>query len=242
LRESGISLDVGICEDESKELIAWYSTWLREKRPYVILKAAVTLDGRIAASSGDSRWISSAESRALVHELRNQADGVLVGIGTVRQDDPLLNCRMEGGRDPLRIILDPGFEIPLEAKCLGEGSLLFTSKPQNSRPDITGNGTEVISIDTDSSGMLAWDQILSHLGEMGLHAILVEGGSGVYSSLLRSGFVDKLMIFIAPKILGGGLPLVDMGPTEGIAQSLGLVITGLKRIGADILVEAVREA
>ena len=241
LRSSGIGVEIGVCKDEARELIAWYSTWLREKRPYVILKAAITLDGRIAASNGDSRWISSPESRALVHELRNHADGVLVGISTVRHDDPMLTCRIEGGRDPLRIVLDAGFEAPVEAKCLGEGSLLFTAKHQYSRPEIAGKGTEVVMIDADASGMLPWDQVLSHLGTMGLHAIMVEGGSGVYTSLLRSGFIDKLMIFIAPKILGGGIPLVDMGPTESIAQSLNLLITGMKRIGADILVEAVRE-
>jgi diaminohydroxyphosphoribosylaminopyrimidine deaminase / 5-amino-6-(5-phosphoribosylamino)uracil reductase len=241
LRASGIEVDIGVCEEEAQGLIAWYSTWLGKKRPYVILKAAMTLDGKIAATSGDSRWISSEESRAIVHELRNQTDGVLVGIGTVKKDDPLLTCRMEGGRDSLRIILDPAFEIPAEAKCLGKDALLFTAEAQDSRPEIIGKGTQVVKVDADASYMLPWDRVLAHLGSMGLHAIMVEGGSGVFTSLLRSGFVDKLMIFIAPKILGGGKSLVDLGPTESIAQSLKLLITESKRIGADILVEAVLE-
>jgi diaminohydroxyphosphoribosylaminopyrimidine deaminase/5-amino-6-(5-phosphoribosylamino)uracil reductase len=241
LRASGIRVDVGVCEEEAKDLITWYASWLRTSRPFVILKAAVTLDGRIAAAGGDSRWISSEESRMLVHELRDRVDGVLVGIGTVKNDDPLLTCRMEGGRDPLRIILDPEFEIAPEAKCLGEGSLLFTARPHDSRPEVTEQGTKVIRVEPDASGMLPWDRVLAHLGGMGLHAVMVEGGNGVYSSLLRSGLVDKLMIFIAPKILGGGIPLASLGSPESIAQSVKLVITGVRRTGTDILAEAVLE-
>ena len=112
LKDAGIVVDVGICEEECNDLIAWYAFWLMDGRPYVILKAAITLDGRVATATGDSQWISSEESRQYVHELRNQVDGLIVGIGTVLKDDPLLTCRMEGGRDPMRIILDPQLRYP----------------------------------------------------------------------------------------------------------------------------------
>jgi diaminohydroxyphosphoribosylaminopyrimidine deaminase/5-amino-6-(5-phosphoribosylamino)uracil reductase len=241
LRSSGIEVTVGIGQDQADDLIAWYATWLKKGRPYVILKAAITLDGRIATLSGDSRWISSEESRALVHELRNHMDGVIVGIETVVKDDPLLTCRIEGGRDPLRIILDTDYKISPAAKCLGEGSLLFTAKPEDSRPEIAEMGVKVIRLEADATGILPWEQVLTHLGSLGLHAVMVEGGSSVYTSLLETGCVDKIMVFIAPKILGGGVPLVDRGSPESIAQSLRLVITDVRRSGPDILVEAVLE-
>jgi diaminohydroxyphosphoribosylaminopyrimidine deaminase/5-amino-6-(5-phosphoribosylamino)uracil reductase len=240
LRESGIEVTAGVCEDEAKGLIAWYAHWLEKKQPFVILKAAMTLDGRIAASSGDSKWISSEESRALVHELRNRIDGLLVGIGTVMKDDPLLTCRLEGGRNPRRIILDPAFQIDAQSQCLGEGTILFTAS-DNDRPEISGTGMEIVRMESDAAGLLPWDRVLGRLGSMGMHAVMVEGGSGVFTSLLRSGCVDEFMLFVAPRILGGGIPLVDLGPTESIAQALKVVITDTRQIGTDVLIEAVPE-
>ena len=165
----------------------------------------------------------------------------MVGIGTVATDDPMLTCRMEGGRDPVRIILDPEFRVLKDARCLGPGSIVFTAKPVDTRPEIIEKGTEVVQIEADSPAMLPWTSILEHLAEMGLHAVMVEGGSGVYSSLLKSGYVDKLLLFIAPKILGGGIPLVDWGKPERIADSLKVVITKVHLLGGDILVEGALE-
>ena len=183
------------------DLIAWYAFWLMHGRPYVILKAAITLDGRIATATGDSQWISSEESRNYVHELRNQVDGLIVGMGTVLKDDPLLTCRMEGGRDPMRIILDPQLEIPERAKCLGHGSLVFTTKSLAAREEIIEHGTETVQMEADPSGLLPWAFVLEHLGKIGLHCVMVEGGTGVYSSLLRSGLVDKLLSSSHPRSL-----------------------------------------
>ena len=239
LKDAGIVVDVGVCAQECNDLIEWYSFRLKNARPYVILKAAITLDGRIATSGGDSQWISSEESRHYVHELRNQVDGLIVGIGTVLKDTPLLTCRIEGGRDPMRIILDPQFKIPADAKCLGYGSLVFTTKPLAARPEIIQHGTDSVQMELGPSGLFPWACVLEHLGKIGLHCVMVEGGSGVYSSLLRSGLVDKLLFFIAPKILGGGLPLVDWGSPARIADSLKVVITKVSLIGGDILAEGV---
>jgi len=239
LKDAGIVVDVGVCAQECNDLIAWYAFWLMHGRPYVILKAAITLDGRIATATGDSQWISSEESRNHVHELRNQVDGLIVGMGTVLKDDPLLTCRIEGGRDPMRIILDPQLDIPEQAKCLGHGSLVFTTKSPALREEIIEHGTETVQMEADPSGLLPWASLLEHLGKMGLHCVMVEGGSGVYSSLLRSGLVDKLLFFIAPKILGSGLPLVDWGSPERIADSLKVVITKVNLLGGDILVEGI---
>lgn len=239
LRAAGITVDTGVCGEACRDLILWYGTWMEKKRPYVILKAAITLDGRIASATGDSRWISSDESRALVHELRNRVDGVLVGSGTVLSDDPRLTCRTDGGRDPLRIILDPRLEIRRTARCLGRGAVVFTLLPEDARPGLKESGTRIVRMEPDASGRIPWADILGALGTMGLHAVMVEGGSGVYSSLLRSGLVDRVVVFIAPRILGGGVPIVDWGRPERIADGLGLVITRTGMVGGDILVEAV---
>jgi len=241
LREAGIHVDVGVCEKECTELIEWYTLWMHKGRPYVILKAAITLDGRVAADTGDSQWISSEESRRHVHELRNRVDGIIVGIGTVNKDNPLLTCRIEGGRDPGRIILDPAYEVMRDAKCLGQGSILFTLEPPTARPEVLETGTRVVQVGSDSSGLIPWESVLKGLGELGLHCVMVEGGSGVYSSLLKSGFVDRLLFFIAPKILGGGLPLVDWGRTTRIADALRFVIAQVRITGGDILVEGTLE-
>ncbi len=172
LEAAGVHVDVGVLAGECRDLIAWYAHWMEKKRPFVIMKAAITLDGRIAAATGDSAWISSEESRAYVHELRNRVDGVMVGIGTVSHDDPLLTCRMEGGRDPLRIILDPGLDTPADARCLGEGTIVFTKGSEAARPDLSARGVKVVAVGESSPGVLSWPLMLDCLGSAGLHSVI----------------------------------------------------------------------
>ncbi len=238
LRKQGIKVEVGAARKQTNELIAWYTFWMRHKRPYLIVKAAMTLDGRIAAPSGDSKWISSEESRAYVHELRDHADGVLVGIGTVEKDDPLLTCRRQGGRDPYRIVIDPGYTIPPDARCLGERAVIFTAGEPRSRPEVEGTGSRVVRLPADESGRFSWGDVLKELGSMGLHAVVAEGGSSILSSLIRSRMVDELLVFVAPKLLGGGVPLVAWDPPDTVAGALPLVVTGASIIGGDVLVSA----
>mgnify|MGYP000113341517 CR=1 FL=1 len=238
LRSHGIEVLVGIEKEAAEELIKWYAFWMKSRRPFVIAKAAMTLDGRIAAPGGDSKWISSQESRIFVHALRNHTDGILVGIGTVLCDDPELTCRIEGGRDPLRIVLDRDFQIPPSARVLGERCLIFTARDPEARPEITVTGTDVVRLLLDGSGRFAWGDILEYLGSKGLHAVLVEGGKGVHSGLIKSGNANKLLFFVAPKLLGGGIPLVGWEGPERIADACPLVITQVKTIGCDVLIEA----
>jgi diaminohydroxyphosphoribosylaminopyrimidine deaminase/5-amino-6-(5-phosphoribosylamino)uracil reductase len=238
LRSRGVKVEVGVSRRQTAELIRWYASWMEKKRPYVIAKAAMTLDGRIAAPSGDSRWISSEESRALVHELRDRVDGILVGRGTVDMDDPLLTCRIPGGRDPLRIVVDPGYRISAASRCLGSRAVILTALDPEERPEIMQTGSRVIRLSTSPQQRFSWEDILSRLGEMGLHAVLVEGGSAVLSGLIRSRLVDELLVFIAPKLLGGGVPLVSWDAPGTIAESLPLVVSGVRLIGGDVLVSA----
>ena len=241
LKAAGIAVELGVDRQETDEIIAWFAKWIATGRPYVILKAALTLDGRIAASSGDAKWITSEASRAYVHELRDQVDALLVGIGTVLADDPQLNCRREGGRDPLRVVLDRDLKIPSGARCLGVGCLVLTARDPDSRPELADTGAEVLRLGLDARGRFAWEDILDALGDRGLHALMVEGGSAVFGGLLRSHLVDRLLCFIAPRILGGGRPLVDWGATERIADAYPLVVSGLRTIGTDVLIEAYPE-
>lgn len=238
LRGQGVKVEVGAARKQTAELIAWYAFWMRHRRPYLIVKAAMTLDGRIAALSGDSKWISSEESRTYVHELRDRADGVLVGIGTVEQDDPLLTCRLRGGRDPYRIVIDPAYVIPPAARCLGERAVIFTAGEPQSRPEVLKTGSRVVRLPADKSGLFSWKDVLHELGSMGLHAVVAEGGSSILSSLIRSRMADELLIFIAPKLLGGGVPLVAWDPPDTVAGAVPLVVSGARIIGGDVLVSA----
>lgn len=238
LRRGGIEVVLGVEQDDAYELIRWYEFWMKHKRPYVILKAAMTLDGRIATASGDSMWISSEESRHLVHEFRNHIDAVLVGIGTVINDDPRLTCRVNGGRDPLRLIVDRDLIIDPAARCLGQGCLVLSARGADSRPDLEEKGVKIKQFSTDPSGRLAWSDILGYLGSIGLHALMVEGGSSIYSTLIKSRLVERLMIFIAPKILGGGMPILEWGSPQKIADAFALEITDTKMVGGDVLIDA----
>ncbi|HNY65774.1 MAG TPA: bifunctional diaminohydroxyphosphoribosylaminopyrimidine deaminase/5-amino-6-(5-phosphoribosylamino)uracil reductase RibD [Deltaproteobacteria bacterium] len=238
LREHGIKVRVGVAAKETDKLITWYGSWMERKRPFVIAKAAMTLDGRIATPAGDSKWISSEESRAYVHALRNHVDAILVGIGTVLADDPRLTCRLPGGRDPLRVIIDPGYRVPDTALCLGERSLIFTASDPAVRPEVLSSGSRVVRLGTDASGHFSWEEILDHLGALGLHSVLVEGGRSILSSLVQSRLADELLLFVAPKILGGGVPLVAFDAPDTIAMALPLVIQEARVIGGDVLITA----
>lgn len=241
LLDSGIDVITGVCEGEAKKLIRWYTHWINHKRPFAMVKAATTLDGKIAAAGGDSKWISSEASRQKVHVWRNEFDAVLVGIGTVLKDDPLLTCRIEGGRDPVRVVIDPELMIPAQALCLGERCVVFTAIKADKRHDLIAGGTQVIHLDATAQGVLDWNAILGHLGKLGLHAVMVEGGGRVFSSFLKTDLVDELRIFLAPKLLGGGIPLIDWGKPQRIDQSLALVVDEVEMSGGDVLITAYRE-
>jgi diaminohydroxyphosphoribosylaminopyrimidine deaminase/5-amino-6-(5-phosphoribosylamino)uracil reductase len=164
-------------------------------------------------------------------------DAVLVGIGTVITDNPLLTCRIDGGRDPLRVIIDREFEIPAGSKCLGENCIIITSSTKD-RPEITDTRTKIVRTGLNNEGLFAWGEILKILGGMGLHSVLVEGGSSIISSLLKTQTVDKIILFIAPKILGSGIQLVSWDKTSSIDDALVLMIENIQTIGGDIMIEA----
>jgi len=244
LRKHGIRTDVGVLEEECRRLNEVFFTFMERGTPFVTLKYAQTLDGRIASSRGDSRWISSYKSRRFAHRLRSRHDAVLVGIGTVIADDPELTVRHVRGRNPVRIVADSRLRIPREARLLKDAEKARTFIFTSTRADKTKmerlreEGVKVILVDEEEPGRLDMMEIFAVLGQMGLSSVLVEGGSGIITSCLARGCVDRLVVIIAPRILGAGIDAVgDLG-IAAVDRSLNLLVDKLSVSGGDIIIDA----
>lgn len=240
LRSSGIDVKIGILENECKALNAVFFKYMQTGLPYVVMKSAMTLDGKIAAYTGDSKWVSNEASRQEVQKLRHCLKGIMVGINTVIKDDPALTCRIEGGIDPIRIIADSHLRIPLNAKVLNEGDKCIIAALKNFDPqkkkELEAMGVKII--ETSSENKVDLKELMSALGKLKIDSILLEGGGTLNFEMLKNNLVDKALFFIAPKIIGGEnskTPVEGMGfPLMSEAISLKNIIT--KNIGSDILI------
>ena len=208
-------------------------------KPHVVLKYAQTIDGRIATSTGDSRWISGAEERRISHALRASCDAVLVGVGTVLADDPQLTVRMVPGASPIRVVLDSTLRIPDDARVLADeaATAVVTTNASSAerRDDLRRRGVSVLVVPGADRGV---DPVaaLEALRRIGVRSLLVEGGAGVITSLLSSGLVDRLIVGIAPRLLGSGTDAVrDLGVTE-VAASLRIERRTVHVAGDDVLI------
>jgi diaminohydroxyphosphoribosylaminopyrimidine deaminase/5-amino-6-(5-phosphoribosylamino)uracil reductase len=248
LRSRGIEVISGVLEPECRRLNEFFIKWAVTGLPFVILKAAISLDGRIATRTGDSKWISNEHSRLWVHRKRNEVDGILVGIGTVVKDDPLLTVRLPKGkiRDPLRIVIDPRLLIPPEARILNDNgrTLIITGTrvPAGKRKRLESKGTEILSL-TEREGRIPIKELLAELGRRDLTSLLVEGGAEVYASFLNEGQVDKLVLFIAPLLIGGqkAKGLIGGMGADKITEAVRLKEMRFRSWDGDILVEAYPE-
>lgn len=245
LGAAGIKTRCGILEDECRRLIAPFAKMLRTGLPYVILKAAMTLDGQIATSCGDSRWISSEASRQQVHRLRDRVDAVMVGAGTVLKDDPHLTTRLSnGGRDALRVVVDSRLEIPEKARILHLESkaptllAVSTHVPPDRIRRYEKNGVQVLRV-CGRQGRIDLELLLRELGKMPVQCILLEGGSRLNGLMLQRRLVDRLMVFVAPRLLGGadGLPLFSGEGVRCMKEALQLEDVRYSFWGPDILIE-----
>lgn len=250
LSRHGITVVTGVCESEARRLNEAFITHVRTGLPLVLLKIAATLDGRIATRTGHSRWVTGEASRRFVHRLRHQVDAIMVGVGTVRADNPSLTARLENGdgADPLRIILDTRLSIPADAKLLHQVSsartIVVTGKDvsQAACRRITSTGADILQVDTNERG-IDLNPLMKQLGAMAVTSILIEGGSRVAASALAAGIVDKLYLFYAPKLMGGddGVPVFrGPGPADMTASVPVKQIT-IHRFDDDILVEGYLE-
>ena len=213
--------------------------------PFVTVKYAQSLDGRIATSTGNSRWISGPESLRLAHKLRREHDAILVGIGTVLADDPQLTVRLVNGRNPLRVVIDSKLRIPLHAGVLtggaAAGTLIVTAGQANVRREkaIRKLGADVLRLPgaTNSRGVNI-TRALVELGRRGISSVLVEGGKGIITSLLAEKAVDRLIVVIAPTIIGQGTEAIgDLGITR-LTEAITLSSIKVRKLGRDLIIDA----
>jgi diaminohydroxyphosphoribosylaminopyrimidine deaminase/5-amino-6-(5-phosphoribosylamino)uracil reductase len=240
LRRAGLMVEEGVEEARAAELIAPFRKLVTTGKPYVTLKLAASLDGKIATASGDSRWITGEKSRAFVHRLRAEHDAVLVGAGTVLVDDPELTCRGARGRNPLRVVLDGRLRSPLEARVFRTSiapTLVLTSERASRRKvaALQARGVEVERL--GGAAELPWEAVLAALGKRGLLAVLVEGGAEVAAKALAARGVDRLLVFFAPLLIGGdGRPMLGSLGVRRLAEALRLPHLEVRRFAGDLMV------
>ena len=239
LRAAGIEVEVGILENDARRLNEVFLKYITQKMPFVTAKFACTLDGKISTVTGESQWISCEESRNFVHNLRDVNDGIMAGIGTVK-DNPALTARVAGGKNPVRIIVDSKARTPLDSKILNDGAaktiIAVTSNAPAEKIDALKNlGAEIIIAGNSKVDLKI---LLRELASREITSILLEGGGTLNFSMFRAGLIDKVFAFVAPKILGGqnALTPVEGAGVEKLFDAVQLENLTAEKIGTDILI------
>jgi diaminohydroxyphosphoribosylaminopyrimidine deaminase / 5-amino-6-(5-phosphoribosylamino)uracil reductase len=247
LKTSGIDVKVGVLEKECIELNKFFFKYITKKIPFVSLKAALTLDGKIADASGDSKWISSVASRRYVHYLRSKYDAVLIGTGTALKDNPSLTVRLTEGRNPKRIILDAGLKMNFTQNLFLNNSdkklYIITSKENAEKQKVRTlkkRGINVVFVKEDNDGRLSLKSILKELAKLQISSLLVEGGGEIFSSFIKNNLYDDILMFITPKLLGSGIPVINNLGVKNIKKAYKLKIRDTERIGDDLLIELIK--
>ena len=244
LTDAGIDVEVGLCENDARELNAPYIKHRTTGMPYVILKSALSLDGRIATHTGDSKWITNERSRAFVHRIRRDVDAVVVGAGTARADDPLLTARL-GKRTyyPARVVVTASGDVPDTMRMLREpGQTIIAagkSADAGSLKKLEKAGARILTV-TGSDRRLSMSDVMKQLAGLGYLSVLIEGGSEIAASALEDRVVDKVVYFYAPRIIGGRDAVGAVGGTGAAAVAESVSVDGVKirRFGSDFAVEA----
>lgn len=246
LREAGIEVVCGGEEEALREQNRVFLKYISTKLPWVAMKTAMTLDGKIATRTGDSKWITGAEARAYVHELRHRFMAIVVGIGTAVADDPLLNCRIEGRgvRQPIRVVVDSNARLSLDSqlvKTAGEYRTIVAHTrfaPEESVKALREAGVEML-LCKEKEGLVDVRNLLELLGQSGIDSILLEGGGSLNYTFLAEGLADELYAFIAPKIVGGmnAKTPVEGAGMEKMADAINLELENVLNVGHDVLLK-----
>jgi len=237
LRDAGIEVVSGILEAQATDLNSAYIKYISTKVPYVILKTAMTLDGKIATPTGQSKWITGEKARAVVHKTRASVDAIITAIGTVEADDPQMTARIRGAKSPLRVVIDPGLKIRPEANILqGPPRTIIVTKKVGKKADaLVQKGIELLHYEGELR--LAW--LLRELGKQEITSVLIEGGSSLNGRAFTEGVVDRAMFFVAPKVIGGAksFPAVGGADFRPLEHACRLADMKVRRLGDDLLIE-----
>jgi diaminohydroxyphosphoribosylaminopyrimidine deaminase/5-amino-6-(5-phosphoribosylamino)uracil reductase len=241
LFSSGVEVISGVLRDECLRINRGFVKRVTEGRPWVTVKAAVSLDGDIALADGSSKWITGAQARRAAHLMRAENDVVLVGARTVIKDDPSLTVRDTDGRSPMKAVVDKNLEIPPMSGLLDGHCLIFAgpSPDEKKLSALSGRGAKVVRMKTDEKGHIPPQDMLAELAAAGLNYVMIEGGAGIASSFLSSGAVDEIAFFASPKLMGRGIHVTDALSFDRMGDVIGVEGISAKKIGGDILVKGV---
>jgi len=240
LRQHGLEVTTGVLREEAERLNEAFNRFIMTRRPFVTLKTASTLDGKIATRTGDSKWITGPDSRAYVHTLRHRNQAIMVGVGTVLSDDPLLTTRLDvPALHPIRLIVDSALRLPLQAQVVTDKSaetIVLTTEGADPQKRLQLEAAGVTVLSCGAGPKVNLNRALELLGERDIASILLEGGGKLNGAMLEQGFIDKLMLFYAPKIIGGDQAPgnFSFGGFERMKDAIELERISLQRFGDDV--------
>ena len=243
LEDAGIHVEYGFLQDELRKQNEVFFKWIEHKKPFVVLKAAMTLDGKIATATGQSKWITNETSRAYGYKLRDIYDGIMVGINTVIEDNPMLTARVDGGKNPIRIVVDSSLKIDINANVVQDKSaktiIATTDKADKDKIlKLQAQDVDVIVVDKDEQDKVDIEKLLDILGQQNICSILVEGGATLSGSFVAKKLVDKVYFFIAPKIVGGKEAKTPVAGTGilNLQEALALKDIQIEKLEEDVLI------
>ena len=243
LEDAGIHVEYGFLQDELRKQNEVFFKWIEHKKPFIVLKAAMTLDGKIATATGQSKWITNETSRAYGYKLRDIYDGIMVGINTVIEDNPMLTARVDGGKNPIRIVVDSSLKIDINANVVQDKSaktiVATTDKADKDKIlKLQAQDIDVIVVDKDENDKVDIEKLLDILGQQNICSILVEGGATLSGSFVAKKLVDKVYFFIAPKIVGGKEAKTPVAGTGilNLQEALSLKDIQIEKLKEDILI------
>lgn len=243
LEDAGIHVEYGFLQDELRKQNEVFFKWIEYKKPFIVLKAAMTLDGKIATATGQSKWITNETSRAYGYKLRDIYDGIMVGINTVIEDNPMLTARVDGGKNPIRIVVDSSLRIDINANVVQDKSaktiVATTDKADKDKIlKLQAQDVDVIVVDKDENDKVDIEKLLDILGQQNICSILVEGGATLSGSFVAKKLVDKVYFFIAPKIVGGKEAKTPVAGTGilNLQEALALKDIQIEKLEEDVLI------